>query len=229
LVEFFEGLRDILVVAVPAIVVAASSKFIIRSWQVEKEKFDLQKEMWAVRKTILDDYQKGFVKESIMLTHLHRRILDLYAIPRLSPTKEDKVVEEIPKADSNWSNKPLKVFGPELEKLRYEQYSAIFEEWSFFAEARIYFDDEPLVEKIYGFGRLLGDFSGVLCLLIHSESHEEFSQNLRITNDVAHKVYKEQKEIAYQLSTAKQRRYPTSQAPRKRISYSPFGKGFRKT
>jgi hypothetical protein len=66
-----------------------------------------------------------------------------------------------------------------------------------FAEARTYPDDEPLIEKIWEFGGLLGKFSNLLRLLIHSGSHEEFSQNLLITNDVANEVYEVQKEIAF--------------------------------
>jgi len=56
-VEFWDAIRDILVVAIPTIIAGVTSYFSVNLWQVKKEKFALKQKKYELRKKIQDDFQ----------------------------------------------------------------------------------------------------------------------------------------------------------------------------
>lgn len=199
MVEFWDGVKDILIVVMPALIGAISSKFIIKSWQDKKEEFNLNKEKFNLRKQILEKYTQSYIQSYSMLTGLLWEIFYEYDIP--SEKSKENVMSQ------------YKITFPVNEKLLRTKWEDKFYEvsktvramgtdrWSFYAIVSIYFENEELLKKLGTVSQLLAKFESLLILVIQSENEARFKKNLNAVNTTHDLLNKVQTEITTELST----------------------------
>ena len=175
MIDFWEGLRDVLVVTIPTLIGAISSKYIVNYWQLKKDEFNLRKEKFDLRKEILENYTKSYVQSYSILTGLLWEIYLEYNIPvEISKENQKSVYKVVFSADEE---SPLLKFGSKFNEVSKTTRAMGAERVNFYAIVSVYFKNKELLIKLGKVTRLLADLELLLNALIRSKDEEQFKRN----------------------------------------------------
>jgi len=177
MVEFWEGFTQISIVSIPTIVGALSSKFIINSWQIKKEKFRLEKEKHTLRKEILDDYEKAYTNQISMLNNFDSVVVGEYTIDyKIMSEKDKKIVFsiELPENKEDW---PLKKISKEYKEHKREVIENLRNIWKLFSTVRIYYELKDINEIMTEISKRSNYAQELISVLMFSKTSKEFQEN----------------------------------------------------
>ncbi|MEO9308080.1 MAG: hypothetical protein ABI342_07200 [Nitrososphaera sp.] len=174
--DFYEYSKDILVVAIPSIMGAFTSKRIVNSWQTNTEKFKL-------RRQILSDYQKSYIRQYSEMATLGNLIYGNYITElKWNKTEEGKFTTVI-LFPTNKTEQPFEKFSN-----KYKEYQAMLKEttkdtWDFYATLQLYHKNLDLEKKLSFLSnqRALCEMS--LEILFRTETSEELKMNFQKFSD----------------------------------------------
>lgn len=212
MVDWWELLADILIIAVPlavpAVIGAFASKYIINSWQVKKEEFNLKKDQYALRKQILGDFENSYVAELSVLEKFVTKITDYYTNNYTLVSEEKKNITFSMTFPKGGTEHPLKKFSNEYDEFKKEKSKIDDIKWKFFSTIRIYYnlgDIEEHMVKISGASSFATQMTHVY---IYSKTEEEFHKNY----DIAYKAFNSLREanhvLGHLLANKKMRKPP---------------------
>lgn len=168
--DFYEYVKEILVVAIPAIIGALASKGIVNSWQTNAEKFKL-------RKQILSDYQKSFVRQHSEMANFVNFIYGNYITELKWDKTKENTAKNIISFPSNKAEQPFEKFSEE-----YKQYKKIITDghtdtWNFFATVQLYHEDDDLEIKLEELSKQRSLCEISVEVFIRSNTSDEFKEN----------------------------------------------------
>jgi hypothetical protein len=177
MVDFWEATRDILLVAVPTLIGALCSKFIINSWQVKKEEFDLKNRNFELRKQIFVDYENSFMKRLSIYDKFVSGVTDPY-IREYKRNQDDKfkvgVMISFPKDEQEF---PYNKFANEYNKFKKDIMENGDSIWKFFSTIRVYYNIEDIDIVMGQISKSNSSVKEAINLLMYSKELKEFNSN----------------------------------------------------
>jgi len=180
LVEFWDGVTQILVVAIPTGIGAIATGFGVHWWQVKKEKFLLKTAKYDLRKEIQDKFQEAVVERvnlcRFFVTSIYEHFLVGY---RISPTEELKIEFglRVP------PNSPLNLetlFKNEIKEFEETYHNLTKKVWAFGPSIEIYFDSEKLRNEFKILKQQQFFAHQVIKVLIYSKDRKDFNENYSV-------------------------------------------------
>ena len=160
--------KNFLLVIIPVIITVYSSKFIVYSWQIQKEKSEL-------RKSILSEFDESYPKLGQWMFETFFKIRYSYIDHSKIEYDKSKTMEEVIIFPDSIIEQPLKKFGHVLDEIHKEVNRFNFSTTKLFSSLILYFDNEPEIRKECV---ICGDYGNQLYKLLHqiiySKNKEDF-------------------------------------------------------
>jgi len=191
MVEFWEGVIQILMILIPTSVAAVSSKLIVNSWQEKKEEFNLKKDQYQLRKQIIDDFEKSYVAEMVLISNFVDKVIHSYTTDYRIGLDDDEIVEFAWKLPDDEKELPIKKFVKEYEEFRTEDGKLIKEIWNFFSTVRVYYSLNDISNHMQKISDASKHYRQLAHALIYSKN-----------NEVMHKVHDKLDKYLVEFRTA---------------------------
>ena len=175
MVEFWDAIRDILVVAIPTIIAGVTSYFSVNLWQVKKEKFDLRQKKYELRKQIQMQFQKAIFSNLHLFEELHHKIAYHYSNSWDLDKKSNEVSFSMDIPHGN-ENLPENIFAEERIKFREKFIISNREIWNFYSTIIIYFDDDELSDKLSNLIDLCSECGLMFEVFMESKDNDDFKK-----------------------------------------------------
>lgn len=175
-VTLSEILKITIPVAVPALIGAIGSRFIVNSWQVKKEEFRLRKEKYELRNQILKDFQNSYIKEMATIDNFIRIVQNTYTVD-WKFFEEDKKSKYALSVGDDPNNLPQKKFKKDYENYKNDLQDVIYSKWKFFATVRVYFDLKDIDKKMKQLSDVSSQARYLVNVLMYSKNEEEVLKN----------------------------------------------------
>ena len=181
MVEFWDAVTNILIVAIPTLIGAFGSRYIVNSWQTKKEEFRLKKEQWELRKQILAVFHSSFVEEFLCISQFRNEMKDMF-VTDWSFKKGEKDDEKLksfmyslvfPEKIEEFKSKVK----PEFEKFLEEYKKFRSGTWNFYHTVRIYYNVKELDELISNASVARRQAFASVNLFMYSKNTEECDKN----------------------------------------------------
>ncbi len=180
MVDFWHGVLDVLVVAIPVSIVSLSSFFGVHFWQIKKHKHTILLQKIELRKEIQDEFNKSLGAEQNVYNAFIDKMRNHYLVNCILVSEKEKNVNYTTAIPSGKENLPLNVFKEDLKKFNETLLKLDGDVNQFYSKIMVYFDSEELLK---GYGELLrNDFfvRHLIIVLVHSKDGIEFQRNLII-------------------------------------------------
>lgn len=197
---------DILIILIPTIAGALTSGFSLHHWQVKKEKFELEKQKYELRRKILDDYQKSMAAKIVLSFNFTDKIHMHYTKPKL--VSKDKTIEYYSFIPDEEDKKPKKQFLTEKKEFDKEDHRLNYEVWDFFATMSVYFDSEELISKYNQLADKQFSYKEMSNLLVLADNTKDFIEILNILEEYKADLREMGAEFADLLSDESLKMYP---------------------
>jgi len=143
MVDFWEWVSPILVVAIPTAIGGVASFFGIHWWQIKKDKFQLRKLKFDLLRDIQDDYQKSVAAHVTFYHAFLQKMKDHYIHNWYIVSETDKKINfKIPVPEDN--DLPKTVFDDEFKKFFIQDQEIVKEVWNFYSTLRVYYDSNEI-------------------------------------------------------------------------------------
>lgn len=163
--EFF---KDIMLIAIPSILVLLGSKWITNLWQIKKTKIEMKKE-------VLKNFQKSSKRIFVLMDTFTLTMLDHYAdyhdLKELPKT--GKIEIGISKFPKDKDELPWAKFGSEFKEIKKEIEKTRFDSSRFISSIRLFYNSEKLEKEFNDIARQLKYLFYVVERIAKSQKKEE--------------------------------------------------------
>lgn len=174
---------DVLIILIPTVGGALTSSLSLNHWQAKKEQFQLEKQRYALRRKILDDYQKSIASRLVLSLNFVNKIGFHYSSPSELSSKEKKEIKYITVFPTEEEKKPLNQFSTELKEFNDKYESLNYEVWDFFSTLSVYFESEKIISKYTELSDTQLFFQKMIYVLLRSDNTDDFAKNFDILSE----------------------------------------------
>jgi len=173
-----ESIVTILVVIIPTIIGAFTSKFIINKWQEKNEEFQLKKEKSELRKKILLEKDDSIVARFFVchgfVSHMNEGYMKNY---RFESQEKTSVKYDIEFSNQN-KDLPYIKFKDDVGSFRIKYNDLSKKVWDFFSTLTVYYDNKEIKDLIFKIFEEQSNINDSIHVLSYSKTADEYVSRL---------------------------------------------------
>lgn len=165
--EFF---KDIIMIAIPSLIVLFASNWVSNQWQIRKAKI-------ANKKELLNGYVNSIKRPIMLIDMFVYQVQMSYSLPGSLHYKETGAVTRT--VDFDATDTPDKRFKDEFERLNTQLAKIRFESNLFLTSSRLYLRDESLEEEYNLLHNKIGHLRTILYDIMDSKTKDDLIENMK--------------------------------------------------